>query len=78
MWIDEIKKHLGDSPIVNSFFMAGKSKGKCPKDYDSDALKKGVSIEHEHTIDDFIATKIAMDHLEENLNYYDILEKNGL
>lgn len=33
-------------------------------------LKKGISIEKEHTKNKMVAEKIAIDHIAENLNYY--------
>ena len=38
-------------------------------------MEKGVSIEMEHTTDLSVATEIAMDHIYEDLYYYDKLEK---
>jgi phosphopantetheine adenylyltransferase len=41
-------------------------------------LKKGTKVEKEHTSNPTVAMKIALDHLEENPNYYDVLAKVGL
>lgn len=60
-WEDEISGGLADN--------------KTPKDFNSSALAKGVKVEMEHTNDRKIATEIAMDHLTEDPNYYDKLEK---
>jgi hypothetical protein len=38
-------------------------------------LKKGIKVEHEHTKDNTIARKIAMDHLFEDPDYYIKLKK---
>lgn len=38
-------------------------------------LKKGIKIELEHTSDPKIAREIALDHLNEKLNYYTLLAK---
>lgn len=46
-----------------------------PSDFDPRALKKGIRVEMEHTSDRKIATEIAMDHLEEHSNYYEVLEE---
>jgi len=43
-----------------------------------DQLKKGTKIEKEHTSDPVVAMKIALDHIDENPKYYDILTKVGL
>lgn len=39
-----------------------------------DQLKKGMSVELEHTDDEKLAREIAMDHLVEDPRYYDKLE----
>lgn len=41
-------------------------------------LKKGIKIELEHTTDRAVAREIALDHLGENLYYYDRLKQAGL
>lgn len=46
--------------------------------YDREQLKKGLEVEKEHTDDPKVALKIAMDHLKEDPEYYDKLEKAGL
>jgi hypothetical protein len=38
-------------------------------------LDKGIKVEMEHTDDEGVAQKISLDHLVENANYYDELEK---
>jgi hypothetical protein len=45
------------------------------KEYIKPKLMKGIKVEMEHTTDVRIATEIAMDHLWEDLNYYDKLAK---
>ncbi len=40
-----------------------------------DALEKGVNVELEHTTEMMVAFEIAMDHIYEDLNYYNNLEK---
>ena len=41
-------------------------------------LKIGIPTEHEHTKNNKLAKEIALDHLEENPNYYSKLDKAGL
>ena len=41
-------------------------------------LKKGISVEKEHTSDGDKAKEIAMDHISENPKYYDELKKAGI
>lgn len=45
-------------------------KHKVSIEHISSQLKKGIKIEHEHTKDDSVARKIAMDHLFEDPDYY--------
>lgn len=40
-----------------------------------DQVERGTKVEMEHTNDKWVARKIALDHLQENLHYYDYLEK---
>ena len=44
-------------------------------DYDQEQLKKGMTVEMEHTTDPKMAECIAMHHLDEHPHYYDYLEK---
>lgn len=53
----------------------GLSAGKQPSDYPKEALKDGIKTELEHTSDSDIAVEIAMDHLEEDPEYYEKLSK---
>lgn len=53
----------------------GLADDKTPKDFDKDALKKGIKFELEHTSDHSLAKEIAMDHLTEDPLYYEKLEK---
>lgn len=48
---------------------------KKPRDFSSAQLEKGITVEIEHTKDPAVALEIAMDHLVEDKNYYDKLEK---
>lgn len=51
---------------------------RMPSDFDPEELERGVEVEMEHTDDAEIAREIAMDHLEEDPEYYDKLLKAGL
>ena len=53
----------------------GLADGKPSAKYSKDQLAKGIKVEMEHTGDPKIAEEIAKDHLEENAQYYDHLEK---
>ena len=46
--------------------------------YDQKELQMGTAIEGEHTADDRLAMKIAMDHLREDPHYYTKLKAAGL
>jgi hypothetical protein len=45
---------------------------------DRNELKMGIAVEKEHTQDDALAAKIAMDHLREDPRYYSKLKAAGL
>ena len=38
-------------------------------------LYRGIKIEHEHTKNKLVAEKIALDHINEDLNYYKKLKE---
>jgi hypothetical protein len=46
--------------------------------FPKDQIRKGINVEMEHTNDKRVALKIALDHLKEDPQYYDKLEKAGL
>ena len=62
-----------------SFMTSGLAaeKGINEKDVNQKQLKKGIKIEQEHIKNNNIdlAQKIALDHLAETPNYYDLIEK---
>jgi hypothetical protein len=58
-WKDQIRGGLADK--------------RKPSDFNQRSLKKGIKTEMEHTKNRKIATEIAMDHLIEHLNYYNVL-----
>lgn len=43
--------------------------------YIRNQLIKGIKVELEHTSDKNVAEEIALDHLNEKPNYYELLEK---
>jgi hypothetical protein len=55
--------------------VGGLADGADIKSFSAAAMKKGVEVEKEHTSSDAIAAEIAMDHLAEDPEYYDKLEK---
>lgn len=44
-------------------------------EYMQQQLQNGISVEKEHTKNHGVATKIALDHLSENPNYYKKLKR---
>lgn len=38
-------------------------------------INKGIKVENEHTKNKMVATKIALDHINEDLKYYNKLKK---
>jgi len=56
--------------LFNEMIRSGK-KGKINKE----ELEMGIKVEHEHTDNDEIAKRIALDHLTEDNKYYTKLKK---
>lgn len=52
-----------------------KEKGLTAKDVDPKELKMGIEVEKEHTPDEDVVTRIALDHLAELPDYYTKLKK---
>lgn len=77
-WIVDVRREFNNQKIITEFFLTGKSHGQCPSDFDYELLSKGILIESEHSSNVYIQTKICMDHLAENIDYYNILERNKL
>ena len=68
---DEIPGGLADGMTVGDLA----SKHEVDIEQLLDKMEKGVNVEMEHTNDKSIAIEIAMDHIYEDLNYYDKLER---
>jgi hypothetical protein len=60
--------------VLSDFLTGGKSGGD-DTGVDEEQLAKGIEVEAEHTKYVTIRRKIALDHLKEIPNYYDLLEK---
>jgi len=60
--------------ILTDILTGGKSKGT-DEGIDEEQLNKGIEVEGEHTKYKALRRKIALDHLAELPNYYDLLEK---
>lgn len=73
--INEISEKIRNAGMGLDQLPGGIADGKNPGDFDPDALEKGIRVEMEHTDDESIAKEIAMDHLSEDPEYYDKLEK---
>jgi hypothetical protein len=59
------------------YFQSDKQ-GNIMENLNPNELKMGIEVEKEHTQDEALATKIAMDHLEEDPKYYTKLKAAGL
>jgi hypothetical protein len=60
-----------------SFLLGGKSndEGINEEDVDPEQLEMGIEVEYEHTPDEDVAKKIALDHLSEYDTYYTLLKE---
>lgn len=69
---------LSPSTFYKEFMEAGRSKNQMPpiqsQDFENE-LQRGIQVEYEHTSNEQIARKIAMDHLVEIPDYYTRLDK---
>lgn len=63
-----------DSVVLDAL-KGGKGDVKKPSDFDLKQVLKGVLVELEHSSNGAKALEIVMDHLSEDLSYYDKLEK---
>jgi hypothetical protein len=72
--IEDMSSKDASSDSWQDKMTGGLADKKKPKDFDSDALEKGIKVEMEHTNDRQVASEITMDHLSENPKYYDYLE----
>ena len=77
--VEEIREDLSDNSDV--FGVPTESIQELAKQWNveesvvADQVRKGIQVEHEHTLDDSLASEIARDHLKEDLYYYDKLAK---
>ncbi len=55
-----------------------KRDSKLEESFDPSEVAKGIAVEKEHTNDEVIAKRIAIDHLKEDPHYYSRMEKCGL
>lgn len=60
---------------VKDKLKGGAGDNRPDSDFDEKALQKGIKHELEHTDDESVAKEIAKDHLTEDPNYYDKLDK---
>lgn len=71
----EAEKHQDGS--YSDQLPGGEADDASPEDYDEDELELGIKEELEHTDDRDIAEEIAMDHLEEDSDYYSSEERKA-
>jgi hypothetical protein len=67
---DKVKGGLADGMSIEDIAKRHKVDVSIAKE----ALKNGITVEMEHTSDKDLAKEIAMDHLYEDINYYDKLK----
>lgn len=75
---DEVENELYKiATAFFEFFKEGKAyeSGTKEADVDPEQLKMGIEVEYEHTNDEAVAKKIALDHLAEIKDYYTRLKK---
>ena len=66
----KVKGGLADKHSIASLA----KKHKVKREVIIDQLKKGIKVEFEHTKNPDVALEIAMDHVFEDLKYYDKLK----
>jgi len=65
-------QEIPEIDFYTEFMNAGKSKGNS-EEINKEQLEMGKKVEMEHTTNPIIAEKIAMDHIKEIPNYYNLL-----
>lgn len=63
---------------LHMYFNSDKEGNNIMENIDQNELKMGIEVEKEHTQDEALAKKIAMDHLKEDPKYYTKLKQAGL
>lgn len=71
--IDEMRPDLTGIDYEKEFALAGLSNKYPSVKIDLAQVEKGIKVEMEHTSNKQVALKIALDHLAEISNYYDLL-----
>ena len=71
--IQEMKPNLEGIDYETEFALAGLSNKYPNVKIDLAQVEKGIKVEMEHTTNKQVALKIALDHLAEISNYYDLL-----
>lgn len=73
--IEQMKPNLAGIDYETEFALSGLSAKYPNVEIDLDQFYKGIEVEMEHTSNRQVAAKIALDHLAEISNYYDLLEE---
>lgn len=73
--IQDMKPDLTAIDYTEEFALAGLSNKYPGTNVDLAQVEKGIKVEMEHTTNQKVALKIALDHLAEISNYYDLLEE---
>lgn len=69
---------MGVTKTVTEVMPGGEADNVPDTEFDAEALAQGIKHEMEHTSDEQIAKEIAKDHLKEDKDYYNKLEKMKL
>jgi len=67
---DAITAAIGLAAKMARLMLGGKSNAVKDVEYNDEQMQMGIEIEHEHTVDDDVAAKIARDHIAEIPDYY--------
>ena len=72
-----VNESIEDIDFIEEFVNAGyaNERGFTVEDADPEELKMGINVEMEHTTNNVIAERIALDHLSEIPDYYTRLKK---
>jgi hypothetical protein len=71
----EMKQKGKAAPLKIPCDCGHRSRGWKEEEMDERVIHRGAKIEFEHTCDKELAERIAMDHLVEGKNYYELLEQ---
>lgn len=68
----EIEQLAQEKDNTGEILKGGKGDGKLATEFDPEQIKKGLTVEMEHTDDPMVAIEIVLDHLSEDPEYYTV------